>query len=502
MPAIFKERFLWWGFLALLPACLLPLAEAEDAAWVREQFASRMGKGFMALRQGDAVTAAENLCWAARRGLNSARANLGCGRALIALREPDEAIPHLELASQLDPENLGIWVCLGDADLAAGRLDSARVAYYHALKLRVDHSPAYDGLARLAIARGDKKAALEFFAKALEANPADARTRLHRGQLHLEAHRFDQARKDIEQAARLRPDDAEVQLGLARILLQSGLPNQALAAARKALEIRPKDARIPAVMAATFLRMKAWSEAEQNARRAVGLDPDLSDARWALGEVLGRTGRLDEAIEVLVPPHPERLLGREVTKLAAARKTWIERKTRLGQLDAMARREQAAIPEMLELAEALLETDRKQRAAALAIEVSQRSAVSWDQIRQAARILFRAGHALESATLLERIDAAGRATSVDILNLGVAREITGDPAGAEQAYRRALSMPDPPVQAYGGLARLALARGDYDDVAAELKALLAAHPPPDDAARASAALERLEGSAVETGTLP
>lgn len=502
MAETFRKRFLRWGVLALTLACLLPLAQAEDAAWVREQFASRMGKGLKALRQGDAVTAVENLCWAARRGLNSARANLGCGRALLAVREPDRAISHLELASQLDPKNLGVWISLGDADLAAGRLDPARAAYYRALKLRVDYSPAYDGLARLAVARDDEKGALEFFAKALEANPADARARLHRGQLHLEAHRFDQAREDIQEAARLRPDDAEVQLGLARILLQSGLPNQALAAARKAQEIRPKDARIPAVMAATFLRMEAWGEAEENARRAVELDPDLAEARGALGDVLGRTGRIDEAIDVLVPPHPERLLGKEVARLAASRKAWIERKARLEQLDARARSEQAEPPEMLELAEALLETGRGRRAAALALDLARRPGVSWDQMRQAARVLFQAGRALESAALLEKIDAAGQANSRDILNLGVAREVTGDPAGAEQAYRRALSMTDPPAQAHGGLARLALARGDYAAVTAELKAFLAAHPPPDDAARASAALDRLAGPAVEEGARP
>ncbi|HHN74452.1 MAG TPA: tetratricopeptide repeat protein, partial [Acidobacteria bacterium] len=447
----------WLAPVLLLLTPLVPAA-AEDAAWVREEFTRRMGRGLAALEQGSAAAAAEDLCWAARRGLNSPRANAGCGRALLAARRADEAIAYLELARDLDPEDLGIWIALGDANLAAGRIAPARAAYYQALALRVDYSPAYDGLARLALARDDDAAALEFFGKALEANPTDARARLHRGQLHLRAGRVQQARDDIEEAARLRPDDGEVQLGLARVLYEAGLSNRALATVRRARDLRPLDARIPALAARTLLSLQALPEAEEQARRAIDLDPDLVEARLVLAEILARTGRLDEAIAQLEVPHPERLLGQQRRALAEAREQWQQRRAHLNEIEHLVAEGRPSPTERLELAASLIETGGRERAAALAESALADAAGDADLRRRAAAILYDAGRPLEAGGVLEQLEADGLADVIDLSNLALCLELTGGEEQAEQLYRDLAKRPDAPAEVHAGLARLALRR--------------------------------------------
>jgi predicted TPR repeat methyltransferase len=88
----------------------------------------------------------------------------------------------------------------------------------------------------------------------------------------------------------------------------------------------------------------------------------------------------------------------------------------------------------------------------------------------------------------------------DLVNLGVLRELTGDPAGAADAFRRATEAGGG-WSAQAGLARLALAAGDRAAATAALEALLAAGPPPDDGARAMEALRALD-PASRPSTLP
>ncbi len=476
--------------------CGAPLL-AEDAGKVREEFSKRLGRGMRALRTGDAAGAAEDLCWAARRGLNSHRANLNCGRALLRLREPSKAVRHIRLATELKPRDLGSWVSLGDAYLSAGSLDRARAAFFKALEIRSDHSPAYDGLARLAQNRGDEDAALEAFDKALEANPTDARARLNRGYLHIEKERYEQALEDIREAARLRPDDAEVQLGYARVLLASGLSNQALTAARRAGAILPKDPRVPELLAEVFETLRAYDEAEESARRALALDTHLPRARRVLGAVLAHTGRLDEALTVLTPPEPARLRPRELELLTKESARWEARKAEIASLRS---RDGETLPDpgrRILLGQALVETGLIEEGLSEVAAGLAAAPAPLELKRRAAAVYFAAERPLEAATLLETIVAAPNSTTLDRANFAVALELVGETKRAEALYRQALEAPDTPAAVHAGLARLALARGETESVIEHLEAFLASAPTPGEATRVTRALARLRGTPAD-----
>ena len=357
--------------------------------------------------------------------------------------------------------------------------------------MRKDFSPAWDGLARLAQRTGDEAKALEFFGKALEANPADARARLHRGQLHLGAGRLDQAVLDITEAARLRPEDPEVQLGLAEVRLRARMLDESLAAARRAAALTPRDPRVPALTAEIFLAMDALSESAEAAQAALTLDPGQPRALLALGEALGRQGKLPEALAALTPPDPAALAAEELADFRDAKARWQLRLEEQRRLEGEAARDDAPSETLLQLAEIRLAVSDFSAAADLASRAASHG-LEGAALRRAAVILGQAGRLTEAERLLSGLTAGSEATADDWVNLGVLRELTGAPGLAGEAYRRALELPKAPADAHAGLARLALARGDRKEAAAALRAYLDSNPPLEYTARTKEALSRLE----------
>ncbi len=491
----------WLGAIVVAgcAAAAVSTPRGEDAGELREEVFRRIDRGALALKRGDAIAAREDLCWAHRRALNNHTAAWYCGRAALASRDPERAVRALELAVALDPQHLASGVDLGRAYLSAGNVERARGAFFRVLEVRSDHAPAFSGLARVAEVTGDETRALELYAQALEANPADATSRLERGNLHLRRGRLDQALEDIREAARLRPDEADVQIGLAEALLVAKLYDQALAAARRAAELSPRSARAAALAGRTFLELGALPEAEEAARRALALDPEEPMAMLSLGEVLGRSGRFEEALAALEHPREEILTPDERGALAATRGRWEARRARLAELETAASSPTAEAGDLLALAEIRLATGGADEAAALARRALEDSAADIFLARRAAYVLGSAGSLLEAAVVLARITALPAAEGRDFVNAGISLERTGDPEGARLAYAEALTrageFPPPgdevALAALGGLARLELAVGRTAAAVDRLSAMLRLSPPPDLRTRIEAVLERL-----------
>ncbi|MCU0224068.1 MAG: tetratricopeptide repeat protein [Acidobacteria bacterium] len=478
-------------------------ARAENAGDVRQESFRRLNEGIRQFKAGDARAAADNLCWVAARALSSHDAHWYCGLALIQARDPEGAVKALEIASELEPKHLGTLVTLGDAFLATGNPDRARAAYYRALDVRQDYSAAWDGLARVAVATGDETQALEFFGKALEANPADARTRIHRGEYQLSKNRVDAALDDAREAARLRPDDAEVQLGLARTLLRARLPDQALAPVREAIRLTPRDARAVVLLSEIYLALDALPEAEEAARQALAIDPGFARAQVALAESLGRQGKLDDALSQLGETVSATAATRDDAGAALRREAqqrWRARVTELAALGAKATAGNATPSDLLALAETQIAVGRSAEAAVLTEAAVARAAGDAAVERRAAFVLGSAGRMLEAERLLLRSGETRPLDGTDLVNLGVLRELTGDPEGAGDAFRRAAAAGGG-WAAQAGLARLALVAGDRAAATAALEALLAAGPPPDETARVIEALRTLD-PASRPSTLP
>ncbi len=115
----------------------------------------------------------------------------------------------LQLAYAYVPENAEINFALGNLQLEQGDKTGAKAWYARTLRIDSDHEGSWNNLGVLALEEERWELATKFFHNALHASPNDAKThyllaRAYRGDGNLP-----EARREIEQALRLRPNQPE-----------------------------------------------------------------------------------------------------------------------------------------------------------------------------------------------------------------------------------------------------------------------------------------------------
>lgn len=250
-----------------------------------------------------------------------------------------------------------------------------------------------------------------------------------------------------EEALREHADSATLEGELGSWLLAAGQPEKALPHLVRADALRPgPHSALQLGLARTRLGDREGAEADL--RRALALKPGLGAARVALGSLLRRRGAIDEAVTMLEAAassgsNEERaraLVGLGAAHLAAGRRAEAERAFDRAVLFAPARAEIR-----LGIARAWLASDGRKDA------------------ERALRVL------LKTADLAPDLPAV-HAT------LGRARERTGDDAGAEEAYERALRLDPANRYARRRLLRLAVQSRDFARARHEADRLVADGP--------------------------
>jgi Flp pilus assembly protein TadD len=134
--------------------------------------------------------------------------------------------------------------------------------------------------------RGQTKAALEHFSRALRSEPHDAKTHNNMGiALGLEG-RFSEASAHFEESLGLKPDQAEVHNNLGYALAQQGKLVGAVVHYRAALRLAPEDARVHKNLADALARLGEASEAIRAYRHALYRRPDWPEAMDRLARIL------------------------------------------------------------------------------------------------------------------------------------------------------------------------------------------------------------------------
>lgn len=232
----------------------------------------------------------------------------------------------------------------------SGQLEEAEQRYREWLAFNPDDPEALHLLAIVRRQRDDLAEALELAQRAADLVPERANYQLTLAGLYLHARLFDRAREGFATALRLNPNLPGAALGVAQIaLLQGDLDGtrEALAKAERmapehpqvlaqkaglaqargehdeavklyidAAKRNPADPAIQANLARSFAALGKTAFAEQALRNAVALKPNYTVARIALGQLLLKEQRLDEALaefeQVLAerPDHALALAGR------------------------------------------------------------------------------------------------------------------------------------------------------------------------------------------------
>ena len=162
---------------------------------------------------------------------------LEAGLAALNSGNPQQAIPLLERANELDPKSKQGWNDLGLAHLRLGQFSDALSAFRKQVEVNPYDEHVYDylGLTLQQLQKSVEAAAA--FHKQLELNPLDPIAHAALGALFLEQQEYAEAVPELDKANVLAPGNAELQVSLGRAFLNSGQKDKALEAFEKGIEL-------------------------------------------------------------------------------------------------------------------------------------------------------------------------------------------------------------------------------------------------------------------------
>jgi tetratricopeptide (TPR) repeat protein len=139
------------------------------------------------------------------------------------------------------------------------------------------------------------KNAVEFFSKALAADPGYAEAALYLGRAAQVQLDFEKARKYLELALKLDADYLEAHVALGSVLLDTGDTDEAIRNFRYAVSRDPRDSLARSHLAEAYRMAGAYDRAIEEARAALKVDPNNAQALLWLGDSLRAQKQYAEA---------------------------------------------------------------------------------------------------------------------------------------------------------------------------------------------------------------
>jgi tetratricopeptide (TPR) repeat protein len=161
---------------------------------------------FLARQYGPAVESLQTLA-ATEAYKNRAWVYLMKGECLLALGRAGEAREACYQASDLDPGNLAVWLCLAKASLAMGDFPRAVCAAREVLKLDATNADAAMVFGYVLLRDRQADQALAVLSGALTTHPQDATLRCLLGRAYAASGRNDQAKQCYAAALQAEPEN-------------------------------------------------------------------------------------------------------------------------------------------------------------------------------------------------------------------------------------------------------------------------------------------------------
>lgn len=247
---------------------------------------------------------------------------------LMRMSRADAALPLLEKAKELEPDNAAHWLLLTQCLLEVGRPKEAKKIISEAIHKGLRHPMADELLDRARTGRakpaersvsiGQELASLEQLLKAGRYGEAETRAqalvRRHPRAGHgwdilamarMALKHYPSALEALQRALKLNPGKAELHFNLGYVLEQLGRLEEAMAAYRRAVDLKPSLAEAHNNQGNVLKALKRYKEALAAYQRAKELLPDAAEIRLNMGDILIHLGRIDDALDVY-----QALLGR------------------------------------------------------------------------------------------------------------------------------------------------------------------------------------------------
>jgi len=150
-------------------------------------------------------------------GANLAGVHRTTAEAFLSQDLYKEAIPHLECAVKLEPDNIEYWNQLGFVAYLAGSDELAIQAFQGVIGRDAKQPDAIYNLGMVLFSKSMFTQAENCFAAYLELNPQDSQGWNNRGVCFHQIGKLDEARQCFTQALQINPGDSDAQFNLQSI---------------------------------------------------------------------------------------------------------------------------------------------------------------------------------------------------------------------------------------------------------------------------------------------
>jgi tetratricopeptide (TPR) repeat protein len=273
-------------------------------------------RGIMLQLAGENQLALDELRTALRAKPDLPGANLFAGLAEFGLGHPNAALPLLERARHLTPENPAPLLALGKAQTAVGDLAGALDSYRAAVSLAPRMAEAWYGAGvaargladrelRLGTAADKQKArkylneCLAALTRAVDLAPGSARSHLLLAESLRDSGKLVEAAGEYSAAINLDPKMEAAYLGLATGWWKAADFDHALPPLNKVLALDPKDPSANAMLGDILVRRGDYDGGERAAMTALAGNPRLAQAVVVMARIYLARKQPAPAIEAL-----------------------------------------------------------------------------------------------------------------------------------------------------------------------------------------------------------
>ena len=273
----------------------------------------RFGEDFNNIPRTDAERIAKALPFAgADTGYEFGRNYLSLGSIFYERGYPETSETFFRRALQDDPTSAEALYGLGSVYLQQQKMKEARESFERALKLQASYPGtipnAWNNLGILSAREGDAAAAIEFFQRALQVDPAHLIALLNLGNAYRQRKEWVEAKKMLQRAFGLAPDDPEVNYSLGMVCAQLEESDRAYEYLKRAVSLRPVYPEALNNLGVLYLRKRRPAEAIHSFEESIRVAPEYDQSYLNLARVYAIEGQREKARDVLLEllkQHPD-----------------------------------------------------------------------------------------------------------------------------------------------------------------------------------------------------
>ena len=271
------------------------------------------GEDFKNIPRTDAQRIAKALPFpGADIGYSFGRNYLSLGSVFYERGYPETSETFFRHALQDDPTSAEALYGLGSVYLQQHKLKEARESFERVLKLQSSYPGtipnAWNNLGILSAREGNTAAAIEFFQRVLQIDPAHLIALLNLGNAYRQRKEWVEAKKTLQRAFDVGPDDPEVNYSLGMVCAQLEESDRAYEYLKRAVSLRPVYPEALNNLGVLYLRTRRPEEAIHSFEESIRVAPEYDQAYLNLARVYASRGEREKARELLLEflkQHPD-----------------------------------------------------------------------------------------------------------------------------------------------------------------------------------------------------